>query len=134
MLSKVYEQPGTRTDTAGHQRIANDRGEPHTSPSKLKLPKLRPVLWIGGAALVVLFALAYFFLMPVAEVATVRRGTAISAVYGTVRIEPAFVVRVRAQNDGFIQLAEPFSAGRGAVGKSVEKGQLLATIADEEAA
>ena len=72
--------------------------------------------------------------MPVAEVVTVRRGTAISAVYGTVRIEPAFVVRIRAQNDGFIQLAEPFSAGRGAVGKSVEKGQLLATIADEEAA
>src|SRR2546430_15957692 len=70
--------------------------------------------------------------MPVAEVVTVRRGTAISAVYGTVRIEPAFVVRVRAQNDGFIRLAEPFSAGRGAIGKSVEKGQLLATIADEE--
>src|SRR5438270_12030902 len=72
--------------------------------------------------------------MPVAEVAAVRRGTAISAVYGTVRIEPAFVVRVRAQNDGFIQLAEPFSAGRGAIGKSVEKGQLLATISDEETA
>src|SRR5256884_5812330 len=70
--------------------------------------------------------------MPVAEVATIRRGTAISAVYGTVRIEPAFVVRVRAQNDGFIRLAEAFSAGRGAIGKSVEKGQLLATIADEE--
>ena len=69
--------------------------------------------------------------MPVAEVVTVRRGTAISAVYGTVRIEPAFVVRIRAQNDGFIQLAEPFSAGRGAIGKSVEKSQLLATIADE---
>ncbi len=27
---------------------------------------------------------------------------------------------------------KPFSAGRGAIGKSVEKGQLLATIADEE--
>src|SRR2546428_10086125 len=72
--------------------------------------------------------------MPVGEVAAVRRGTAISAVYGTVRIEPAFVVRVRAQNDGFIQLAEPFSAGRGAIGKNVEKNQLLATIADEETA
>jgi len=91
-------------------------------------------LWGGGTALVLLFALAYYFLMPVAEVVTVRRGTAISAVYGTVRIEPAFVVRVRAQNDGFIQLAEPFSAGRGAIGKNVEKGQLLATIADEETA
>src|SRR5438552_18050139 len=70
--------------------------------------------------------------MPVAEVVTVRRGTAISAVYGTVRIEPAFLVRIRAQNDGFIQLAEAFSAGRGAIGKNVQKGQLLATIADEE--
>jgi RND family efflux transporter MFP subunit len=102
--------------------------------SKLKLPKSRRVLWVGGAALVLAFAAAYYFLMPVAEVSVVRRGTAISAVYGTVRIEPAFVVRVRAQNDGFIQLAEPFSAGRGAIGKNVEKNQLLATIADEETA
>jgi RND family efflux transporter MFP subunit len=100
----------------------------------LKLPESKTILWVGGAAVVLLVALAYYFLMPVAEVVTVRRGTAISAVYGTVRIEPAFVVRIRAQNDGFIQLAEPFSAGRGAIGKNVEKGQLLATIADEETA
>jgi RND family efflux transporter MFP subunit len=72
--------------------------------------------------------------VPVAEVVPVRRGTAISAVYGTVRIEPAFVVRVRAQNAGFIRLAETFSAGRGAIGMNVEKGQLLATIADETTA
>src|SRR6267142_7120416 len=72
--------------------------------------------------------------MPVAEVAAVRRGTAIAAVYGTVRIEPAFVVHVRAQNSGFITLADPFAAGRGAIGKGVEKGQLLATIADETTA
>jgi RND family efflux transporter MFP subunit len=101
---------------------------------KLKLPESKRILWGGGVAVVLVFAAAYYFLMPVAEVATVRRGTAISAVYGTVRIEPAFVVRVRAQNDGFIQLAEPFAAGRGAIGKNVEKGQLLATIADEETA
>ena len=81
-----------------------------------------------------LFAIVWYLFLPVAEVARVQRGTAISAVYGTVRIEPAFVVRVRAQNDGFIQLAEPFSAGRGAIGKNVEKRQLLATIADEETA
>jgi len=73
-------------------------------------------------------------MLPVAEVATVRRGTAISAVYGTVRIEPAFVVHVRAQNSGFIRLADAFSAGRGAIGKSVTKGELLATIADETTA
>ncbi len=87
-----------------------------------------------GALLIVICGVAYYFFMPVAEVATVRRGTAISAVYGTVRIEPAFVVHVRAQNSGFIQLAEEFSAGRGAIGKSVTKGQLLASIADETTA
>ena len=71
--------------------------------------------------LLLVLTVAYYFMMPVAEVASVRRGAAISAVYGTVRIEPAFVVHVRAQNSGFIQLAEAFSAGRGAIGKSVKK-------------
>jgi RND family efflux transporter MFP subunit len=99
----------------------------------LKLPRSKKWLW-GIAPLVVALGILYYLLLPVAEVATVRRGTALSAVYGTIRIEPAFVVRVRAQNAGFIRLAEPFSAGRGAIGQSVEKGQLLATIADENTA
>src|SRR6267378_1645334 len=134
MLTNIWPKAEARTTTDRHPLIAkNDFGHQTSSP-KLKLPRSRRVLWGGGAALIPLFALAYYFLMPVAEVVTVRRGTAISAVYGTMRIEPAFVVRIRAQNDGFIQLAEPFSAGRGAVGKSVEKSQLLATIADEETA
>jgi len=132
MRSNIHRQAGTRTITGGPQVIARNSHERDTSAPKLKLPKSKIILWGGGAAVVFLFALAYFFLMPVAEVVTVSRGTAISAVYGTVRIEAAFVVRVRAQNDGFIRLAEAFSAGRGAIGKSVEKGQLLATIADEE--
>jgi RND family efflux transporter MFP subunit len=134
MLSNIYQQTQTGTATAGHAVIANKSHGHDTGSPKLKLPESKTILWGGGAALILLFALAYYFLMPVAEVVTVRRGTAISAVYGTVRIEPAFVVRIRAQNDGFIQLAEPFSAGRGAIGKNVEKGQLLATIADEETA
>ncbi len=100
----------------------------------MKLPESKRTLWVGVIALIVLFAIVYHFTMPVAEVAKVRRGTAISAVYGTVRIEPSFVVHVRAQNSGFIRLAEPFEAGRGAIGKNVQKGQLLATIADEATA
>jgi RND family efflux transporter MFP subunit len=91
------------------------------------------LVWII-VPLVIVVAAIWYLLLPVAEIATVRRGTALSAVYGTVRIEPAFVVHVRAQNAGFIHLAEQFSAGRGAIGKSVEKGQLLATIADETTA
>lgn len=89
------------------------------------------LLWLIAPVLLVASGAIYYLMLPVAEVATVRRGTALSAVYGTVRIEPAFVVRVRAQNAGFIHLADEFSAGRGAIGNAVEKGQLLATIADE---
>ena len=132
MRSNIWQKAGARTITGGHQFIAKKGYGHQTSFPKLKLPESKRVLLGAGAALVLLLALAYYFLMPVAEVVTVRRGTAISAVYGTVRIEPAFVVRVRAQNAGFIRLAEPFSAGRGAIGKNVEKGQLLATIADQE--
>ena len=98
------------------------------------MPESRRVWWVVVALLILICGVAYYFFMPVAEVAIVRRGTAISAVYGTVRIEPAFVVHVRAQNSGFIQLAEEFSAGHGAIGKSVTKGELLASIADETTA
>jgi len=99
----------------------------------LKLPPSKKLVW-GIVPLVFLVALIWYALLPAAEVTTVRRGRAVSAVYGTVRIEPAFVVHVRAQNAGFIRLADPFSAGRGAIGKNVEKGELLATIADEATA
>jgi RND family efflux transporter MFP subunit len=100
----------------------------------LKIPESKRLLWVAVVLLVLICAIAYYFFMPVAEVSVVKRGTAISAVYGTVRIEPAFVVHVRAQNSGFIQLADELSAGRGAIGKRVAKGQLLATIADETTA
>src|ERR1041384_3245771 len=132
MLTKVHKGMATANATGWHQVIAKKGAGHDTSDPKLKLPESKGVLWGSVAAIVLIFALAYYFLMPVAEVVSVRRGTAISAVYGTVRIEPAFVVRIRAQNDGFIQLAEAFSAGRGAIGTNGEKGQLVATIAEEE--
>jgi RND family efflux transporter MFP subunit len=91
-------------------------------------------LWLIIAGAVLAIGLIYYATLPVAEVAVVRRGTAVAAVYGTVRIEPTVAIPVRAQNAGFIQLAVPLAAGRGAIGKTVEKGQLLATIADETTA
>lgn len=100
----------------------------------LKLPRSKKLIWASAAALLAVIGLIYFLTLPVAEIAVVQRGTAISAIYGTVRIEPTLLVPVRAQNSGFIQLAETLSAGRGAIGQTVEKGQLLATIADEATA
>ncbi|MBA3830466.1 MAG: efflux RND transporter periplasmic adaptor subunit [Chthoniobacterales bacterium] len=91
-------------------------------------------LWIILALAVPACVLIFFWSRPVAEVERVTRGTAISAVYGTVRIEPSFVNHVRAQNAGFIEMAEPLAAGRGAIGKQVKKGELLASITDESTA
>ena len=91
-------------------------------------------LWLIVAVALLLLALIAYAMLPIAEVAVVHRGTAIAAVYGTVRIEPTVAIPVRAQNAGFIQLAQPLAAGRGAIGKTVTKGELLATIADETTA
>jgi RND family efflux transporter MFP subunit len=85
-------------------------------------------------ALAILIALIFFFTRPVAEVAIVQRDTAIAAVYGTVRIEPTVSIPLRAQNAGYIRLASAVADGRGAIGKSVAKDELLATIADETTA
>lgn len=100
----------------------------------MKFPRSKNLILAGVATVLVIAALIYFASLPVAEVVPVQRGTAISAIYGTIRIEPSLVLPVRAQNAGFIQLAEVLSAGRGAIGRSVEKGELLATIADETTA
>jgi len=100
----------------------------------LKLLPSKKLLWVIAPALLVVIALGYFAFLPIAEVAPVQRGTAIAAVYGTIRIEPISVVRVRAQNTGFIRLADPITAGRAAIGRSVKKGELFATIADEATA
>ena len=97
----------------------------------MKFPRSKNLVLAGIAVVLVIIGIIYFATLPVAEVAIVQRGPAISAIYGTVRIEPSLVLPVRAQNSGFIQLAEVLSAGRGAIGRSVEKGELLATIADE---
>jgi RND family efflux transporter MFP subunit len=97
-------------------------------------PASKRTLWTAVSLAALVFALVFYWSRPVAEVERVKRGSAISAVYGTVRIEPSFVNHVRAQNAGFIHLAELLAAGRGAIGKQVTKGELLATIADESTA
>lgn len=94
---------------------------------------LRRLIPVGAVLLVLFLAIqtVFFFNRPVAEVSAARRGKAVSAVYGTVKIEWSFTSPVRAQNTGFIQFAEGIFAGKSSVGIRVKKGQLLATIVDE---
>ncbi|MFL6531249.1 MAG: efflux RND transporter periplasmic adaptor subunit [Chthoniobacterales bacterium] len=100
----------------------------------MNLLRSKRFLWGIAGAIVLLFAVGYYIMLPIAEVATIRRGTAVAAIYGTVRIEPTFVIHVRAQNAGFIRLADPFMNGRAAIGRAVQKNELFATIADEATA
>jgi RND family efflux transporter MFP subunit len=97
----------------------------------LKTRISKRALWTLLPIVALIFGALYYFSLPVVEVERVVRGTAISAVYGTLRIEPVFVVHVRAQNNGLIRLTDLVATGRGAIGKSVAKDELLATIADE---
>ena len=75
----------------------------------LKFPRSKNLILAGIALVLVIIGIIYFATLPVAEVAIVQRGTAVSAIYGTVRIEPTLVLPVRAQNAGFIQLAPELS-------------------------
>ena len=90
---------------------------------------------LAGAGVLLLLAVAWAYISrPAAEVYRVQRGTAISAVYGTVKIEWTYAVPVRAQNYGYIQLAPGIGSGQVSIGLKVHKDQLLATIIDEAAA
>ena len=66
-------------------------------PLKFSYPK--KYIWVAVAGALLVFAAIYFLTLPVAEIVVVRRGTAVSAVYGTVRIESTLLVPVRAQNE-----------------------------------
>ncbi len=123
-----------QVNTAATQPARDDRFVAFRKVQTLNLPISKQTLWLAVALAALFFGALFFWTRPVAEVEVVRRGTAISAVYGTVRIEPSFVSHVRAQNAGFIGLAEPLLAVRGAIGKPLGKGELLATIMDEATA
>ena len=75
----------------------------------LKFPRSKKLLWPVIAGAFALSALVYYLLLPVAEVARVERGTAIAAVYGTVRIEPNLILPVHPQYSGFIRLTNTFA-------------------------
>ncbi len=68
--------------------------------------------------LIFVVAIIWYFFLPVAEVAIVNAGHGLRGGlrHGANRTD--LRVHVRAQNSGFIRLADAFSAGRGAIGES----------------
>jgi RND family efflux transporter MFP subunit len=68
---------------------------------------------------------------PVAEVYVAQRGTAISAVYGTVKVVASLTLNIRARSNGIIHFSD-FVATNNAIGLEVKQGDLLATITNED--
>ena len=86
----------------------------------------------------VLFMLGYYIYADVinrapADVYIVQRGTAISAVYGTVTVSSSVVLTLNAQNSGYMHQSPEL--GKGAIvaneGIQVKKDELLATVEDQ---
>lgn len=96
--------------------------------------RFRRVLLVLLAALslvLAIFALQWFN-RPAVEVHRVGRGTAVSAVYGTVNIAPSAAMTYFAQSTGNIKLDTGLGQGGvSAQGLKVKAGQLLAVIEDE---
>ncbi len=88
-----------------------------------------------SSALIVSAAIAILYgawaSRPTAEVYVAQRGTAISAVYGTVKVVASVTVNVHARNNGTIRFSDTI-ATNGIVGLVVTQGELLATIANED--
>ena len=106
-------------------------------PTPPRRSPLAGFLRLAGT-LVLLFALLFagYYLytnvlnLKPANVYVVRRGPAISAVYGTVTISANNAIVLFAQNTGFLHLALQGTTYT-LNGYSVKKGQLLATVVDE---
>jgi RND family efflux transporter MFP subunit len=68
---------------------------------------------------------------PVAEVYVAQRGTAVSAVYGTVKAAASLTINLHARSSGTIRFSDRV-ASNAVVGLVVTQGELLATIVNED--
>lgn len=68
---------------------------------------------------------------PVAEVYVVQHGTAVSAVYGTVKVLASLTINLHARSGGTIHFSDPVATNT-TVGLVVTQGELLATIVNED--
>jgi RND family efflux transporter MFP subunit len=87
------------------------------------------------AALIVSGTAAILYSMwasrPVAEVYVAQRGTAVSAVYGTVKVLASMTINLQARSSGTIHFSNRV-ATNAVVGLVVTQGEVLATIVNED--
>jgi RND family efflux transporter MFP subunit len=85
-----------------------------------------------GAAVIVLGTCWYLLSRPMVEVFVVRRGTAISATYGTVKVAPTLTFNIRARASGVLHYNDAFGQVPSLVGREVKKGELLGWVVNDD--
>ncbi len=73
-----------------------------------------------------------WFSRPVVEVVAAQRGTAISAVYGTVKVQPTVRMMVRSRNAGIVRLSRMGTGAEIVAGMEVKEGWVLARVDNPE--
>ena len=85
-----------------------------------------------GATAIVLGICWYFLSRPMVEVFVARRDTAISAVYGTVKVAPTLIFNIRARASGVLHYNDAFGQVPSLVGRDVKKGELLGWVVNDD--
>jgi macrolide-specific efflux system membrane fusion protein len=85
-----------------------------------------------AAGIIVLATIWYLMARPMVEVFVVRRGTAISATYGTVKVAPTLTFNIRARASGVLHYSEAFGQVPSLVGREVKKNELLGWVVNDD--
>ena len=85
-----------------------------------------------GFAIVLLSICWYLLSRPMVEVFVARRGTAVSAVYGTVKVTPTLTVNIRARASGVLHYDDALGQVPSLVGRNVKKGELLGWVVNDD--
>ena len=90
-------------------------------------------LVIAGLVLAVLLAVLWQWMSrPVVEVFVTRRDTAISAIYGTVKVVPSLTFNIRARASGVLHYSEPLAKVASLVGREVKAGEVLGEVVNDD--
>lgn len=91
------------------------------------------LLWLAVVAALLFGGVVWYreFNRPHLEVFEAQRGRVIAAVYGTVVVEYDYTRALRAENGGYVEFAEGISSGRISEGRPIQRGEILARVADE---
>jgi macrolide-specific efflux system membrane fusion protein len=101
-------------------------------PNKLRRLTKKQLFFLGFGLLVLLAAFFFWNARPAVEVYGARRGTAIAAVYGTVKVVPSLIFNVRARAGGVLRYSEPFSKEASLVGREVKAGEFLGEVMNDD--